>query len=300
MLELEPLNEAVIAQCNWRRIAEVPFSANEVVRAMNESADTGSEKPGSSEDVERIEIEQYLENDESRLGDVYRGLRDDLSAEEIAAQLGVTTAYFVWNYSKMIDALLDRKLPQAPTVALQSARKFRTLLKREWSPAVHQRLIADLAILESRATDVEAIAKEVSTAQKQTENAEKAATTGIYVYALPHYLRYPFDPESGRTLLKVGRSDRDVIVRMREQTRTTALPEEPVLLRIYPTDEAKTSEVETRIHKTLRAFDHGRIVERMAGREWFLTTTQALDALADLMNLSPIVVNDDADFLEDS
>ena len=281
------------------RWPEVPSSAVENVGTMNESADSAGNKPDFSEDAERIEIEQYLESDASRLGDVYRGLRDGLTAEEIAADLGVTTAYFVWNYSKMIDALLDRQLPQAPTVALQSARKFRTLLKREWSPPVRKRLLADLAVLESRATDVEAIAEEVSTAQEQTEKAEQAATTGIYVYALPHYLRYPFDPESGRTLMKVGRSDRDVIMRMREQTRTTALPEEPVLLRIYPTDEAKTSEVETRIHKTLRAFDHGRTVERMAGREWFLTTTQALDALADLMDLSPIVVNDDADFLED-
>jgi hypothetical protein len=251
------------------------------------------------EDPARQELETYLETDETRLGDVYRGLRDGLTAEEIASQLGVTTSYFVWNNSRMIDAILDRDLPRAPTVALQSARKFRTLLKLEWSPLVRERLQTDLAILESRATDVQAIAEEVSTAQKQTEIAEQAATTGIYVYALPHYLRYPFDPESGRTLMKVGRSDRDVIVRMREQTRTTALPEEPVLLRIYPAAEAETSDVEARFHKTLRAFDHGRAVERMAGREWFLTTTQALDALADLMDLKPIVVNDDADYLED-
>jgi hypothetical protein len=267
---------------------------------MNQPTDPSPENGPAPEDPVRQELESYLESDETRLGDVYRGLRDGLTAEEIADKVGVTTAYFVWNYSRMIDAILERDLPQAPTVALQSARKFRTLLKSEWSPAVRERLQTDLAILESRATDVDAIAEEVSTAQKQTEIAEEAATTGIYVYALPHYLRYPFDPESGRTLLKVGRSDRDVIVRMREQTRTTALPEEPVLLRIYPTDEAKTSNVESRFHKTLRAFDHGRAVERMAGREWFLTTTQALDALADLLDLIPIVVNDDADYLEDS
>lgn len=267
---------------------------------MNQPIDPSAESVHPPEDPARQELESYLESDETRLGDVYRGLRDGLTAEEIADKVGVSTAYFVWNYSRMIDAILDRDLPQAPTVALQSARKFRTLLKTDWSPVVRERLQADLAILESRATDVDAIAEEVSTAQKQTEIAEEAATTGIYVYALPHYLRYPFDPESGRTLLKVGRSDRDVIVRMREQTRTTALPEEPVLLRIYPTDEANTSDVETRFHKTLRAFDHGRAVERMAGREWFLTTTQALDALADLLDLTPIVVNDDADYLEDS
>lgn len=126
------------------------------------------------------------------------------------------------------------------------------------------------------------------------------AETGIYVYALPHYLRFPFDPESGRTLLKIGRSDRDIMQRLRDQTRTTALPEEPVLLRIYPTGNADTTMIESKIHSTLRAFDHGRAAQRMAGREWFLTTTTALDALADIIGLDARVINDDADFLDNA
>jgi len=36
----------------------------------------------------------------------------------------------------------------------------------------------------------------------------------------------------------------------------------------------------------------------MAGREWFLTTTAALDAIADLLGLEIEVVNDVADYLE--
>lgn len=253
--------------------------------------------PPSNPDV--AEIERFLEMDESRLGDVYRGRERGLSAEEIAAELDVKTSNFVWNYSQILDALLKRDLPTAPSVATQVARRFRALLKREWSDSVRLRLQEDLEKVERLATDVEALAKETETARNRTAEAEAAAETGIYVYALPHYLRYPFDPESGRTLLKVGRSDRDVMQRIRDQTRTTALPEEPVLLRVYPTGDQETADVEGRIHRTLRAFDHDRAVERMAGREWFLTTTQALDAVADLLGLTPIVVNDDADYLEE-
>ncbi len=266
---------------------------------MDVYEDEADEQRGRSQDAERAEIERYLEKDGTRLGDVYRGLLRGLEPEAIAAEAGVDTSNFVWNYSRIIEALLQRKLPQAPTVALQSARRYRTILRAEWSPAVRQRLTDDLETLERRAADVEALVKEAVTAQEQTARAEETATTGIYVYSLPHYLRYPFDPDTGRTLMKVGRSDRDVIQRMRDQSRTTALPEEPVLLRIYPTGEVDTAETESRIHSTLRAFDHGRTVERVAGREWFLTTTRALDAVADLIGLPSIVVNDDVDFLSD-
>jgi hypothetical protein len=258
-------------------------------------------EPSAQQDAQRDEIARFLSEDPSRMGDVYRGLERGLDAEAVAAELGVNTSNFVWNYSRIIAGLLDRELPTAPTVASQAARKFRSLLKRtDWSPGVRARLASDLEVLERRTTDVEAVVQESEVSRKQTAEAESTDTTGIYVYALPHYLRFPFDPDSGRTLLKVGRSDRDIIQRLRDQARTTALPEEPLLLRIYATGDLDTVDVEARFHRTLRAFDHGRAVERMAGREWFLTTTQALDAVADLLGLRPIVVNDDADFLEEA
>jgi hypothetical protein len=109
--------------------------------------------------------------------------------------------------------------------------------------------------------------------------------TGIYVYALPHYLRHPYDEESNRTLLKVGRSDRSVMRRFREQTRTTALPEEPVLLRIYPSSPEEAVKAERHFHELLEAADHARSRARTGGTEWFLTSLRFLDALADLMGL---------------
>ncbi len=51
----------------------------------------------------------------------YRALKRGLTADQIAAELEVSTSNFVWNYDRQIKALLDGDLPTAPTVALGSA-----------------------------------------------------------------------------------------------------------------------------------------------------------------------------------
>lgn len=207
---------------------------------------------------------------------------------------------FVWNYGRLARALVDGDLPTAPTVALAAARRFRSILRTaSLSEATRSYLETNLDELERRANDVERREQEVQRAQEQTQRAEARNEIGIYVYALPHYLRYPFEPDSGRTLLKVGRSDSDVIVRFRTQTRTTALPEEPILLRIYRTPGAATAPVESKFHRLLEAADHSRSVARSAGREWFLTSTRFLDEVARLLGLEVDVVND-SEIIDDS
>lgn len=254
-----------------------------------ETLDAGPVRPS---DEVRAELAALLEADQSRLGEVYRGLQRGLDAGAIADALGVGTSNFVWNYNHYAKALLDGNLPGAPTVALATARKFRSILRSApLSPAARAYLETNLVELDRRANDETARVVETRQAQEQTQAAEARNETGIYVYALPHYLRYPFDPESGRTLMKVGRSDSDVIRRFQAQTRTTALPEEPILLRIYRTDGAGTAPVENSFHRLLEAADHTRCVARTAGREWFLTTTRFLDEIAKVMDLPVVVVN---------
>ena len=87
--------------------------------------------------------------------------------------------------------------------------------------------------------------------------------------------------------MKVGKSDRDVITRFREQTRTTALPEEPVLLRIYENTNggSELTEVEKMFHSLLEAADHDRSTARTGGTEWFLTSLKFLDKVADTLKM---------------
>lgn len=93
--------------------------------------------------------------------------------------------------------------------------------------------------------------------------------------------------------MKVGKSDRDVVKRFREQTRTTALPEEPVLLRIYQPGENSLdiSILEKKFHSLLEAADHDRSAARTGGTEWFLTSLRFLDEIANTLSLK-ISIND--------
>jgi hypothetical protein len=239
------------------------------------------------------EIIDFIRDDQSRLGEVFRGLERGLNADEIASELGVATSGFVWNQSRMIQALTRGDLPTAPTLALVAARTFRRFLKsKQWSPPTHRYLERNIAELDRRATDEAARTVEVQQAKEQTQRAESQNQPGVYVYALPHYLRYPYDERTGRTLMKVGRSDRDVIMRFRDQTRTTALPEEPILLRIYRTEPQSAAQAEERFHRLLEAADHNRSVARTAGREWFVTSTRFLDEVARTLSLPVDVVNE--------
>jgi T5orf172 domain-containing protein len=95
-------------------------------------------------------------------------------------------------------------------------------------------------------------------------------------------------------LMKVGQSNHDVILRFRSQTRTTALPEEPILLRIYRTTESTVAikSIESDFHRLLEAADHYRSVERTAGKEWFVTSMRFLDEVARVMRLPIVFVNE--------
>lgn len=242
----------------------------------------------------RAEISRFLADDETRLGDVYRWRNEGLSAQEMAQQANVPSIGFTYSYGQQLDALLDGQLPiNSAHLARQTAARVRAWLKKHsWTPGTEEYLRTLEERLNAIANDESTIAKEESEAKKRTTEAEDSALPGIYVYSLPHYLRHPFDPDRGHTLLKIGRSDVDVFGRMSQQTRTTALPEDPVLLRVYPVVEEQTAAVERYFHTFLEDADHSRSAARRGGKEWFLTTTKFLDRLAIEKGLEIRIVND--------
>lgn len=139
--------------------------------------------------------------------------------------------------------------------------------------------------------------EEKASATRDVEGQTRAAA-GIYVYTLPHYLRHPMQPSNDahsadRTLLKVGMSDVNAPRRVRQQS-VTGLPEPPILLRIY-TCAKPLAEVEQTMHRVLGAFDHNPNRQRGAGKEWFLTSLQALDELASVLGLTVEFANHEDD-----
>jgi hypothetical protein len=234
----------------------------------------------------RAEIEDALRNDDSMLGEIFRELESGKTLATVRHEVGD----YAWNYERAIRALRDGDMPGAPWVIRGVQRPFRRLLREGTSLSDDARALlnANLSYLEERFTELVKVpetTKEVEEARRATKAAEAQERSGIYVYALPHYLLYPYDPASGHTLFKVGRSDRDAIRRFREQTRTTALPEDPVLLRIYECGSEDTLPREREFHNLLEAADHSRSNARSGGTEWFLTSLRFLDTIAKTFGL---------------
>jgi hypothetical protein len=92
----------------------------------------------------RSEIEAILRDDQSRIGDVYR--RPDLTPEEIAADLGVSTHNFVFNVRYTIRALLEGVLPGGDAMRGQVAAKVRTYAKDRSLSAETRTYLEDLNV----------------------------------------------------------------------------------------------------------------------------------------------------------
>ena len=92
---------------------------------------------------------------------------------------------------------------------------------------------------------------------------------GVYVYSFPRYLKPP-------ALFKIGRAGSDVTERIRQQVRSSAMPEDPVLLRIYQSDISPRV-LERLLHRGLNC---PRAPGRLCGAEWFSTDLATIDACA--------------------
>ena len=238
----------------------------------------------------RTEVEGLLSEDETVLGNTWRYDRDGLTTQQMMEAEGVSSPGWISNYRSLIRVLRDGDIPTSPSAAQHGARRVRSWLKQKpLSAELRAALVEQESLLNSRAEDKNAQAAEVQDAIEATASAEAAQVPGIYVYTLPHYLRYPYDPATGRTLLKVGHSSVDAHYRAESQGRLTALPEDPILLRIYPAIES--ARVEKTFHAWLRDADHAASRTKRGGSEWYLTSTKFLDRIAQSLSLEVHIVN---------
>jgi hypothetical protein len=184
----------------------------------------------------------------------------------------------------LIRALRDGEVPTAPSLAKESERRIRSWLKKkDLSPQLRSALEEQEKLAASRAEDQAAQGQEFEEAVTKSEKAEADGTPGVYVYTLPHYLLHRVDEGTGKTLLKVGHSSTDAYYRAGSAGRLTALPEDPILLRIYPS--VASAAVEKQFHSWLRDADHAAGRTQRAGKEWFVTSTRFLDRVATSLGL---------------
>ena len=67
------------------------------------------------------------------------------------------------------------------------------------------------------------------------------------------------------------------------------MPEDPLLLRVYRSPTTSPRDLERDFHRLLRAADHVRDTKTTAGgTEWFETSTEFLDAIAQVLGLEKL------------
>jgi hypothetical protein len=166
----------------------------------------------------RDELVAFLNQDGSRLGDVYRLTERGLDPQQIAAELGVGTSAFVGNYRVLVAALLNGDVPTAPSLVVEAAGKARTVRSTpglseeartyladleqllETEAAANERALTDLAV-DDQATFGRPTAPAVEAAGRELRRAlrdgDSVFTPGMPIWTLSN-ARELLDKYNGR------------------------------------------------------------------------------------------------------
>ncbi len=282
------------------RGSDSAFAGGQTLRPLPDAA-TGLGTVQRVEDAEsptlvpegvRSELVALLVNDPRQLGAVYRQVSAGVTAPRDIVEAGAAkNTGAVSNLRQTLAALLERTIPESASIARQAAAAIGAFLNddsisdetRNYLTTLREELVAA-----SRSTD--ALQHDAATVEAADRELSRRAEdlSGVYVYSFLHYLQYPNDPDTGRCWLKVGSTTKGAWKRVLEQTRQTSMPEDPKLLRIYHSATLTPAEIEARFHAVLDAAGHERsaATHTKAGKEWFSTTVELLDTLANAMSLT--------------
>lgn len=244
----------------------------------------------------RAEIEELIRQDDSLLGGIFNaqesGILDpkQLNAQGLGANPGVVS-----NYRTVITLITQGTLPKSTELAKRGYRAIDRLRKGS------EGISSDTAsYLETLYRALYEISRDEKIAAEETgkliESSESLAIkagelqNAIYVYTFPTYLHFGVIGNEELTWFKVGSTHGAVWKRIVEQNRQTSMPEDPVLVRVYFNESLDMLAIEKRLHRSLETQRHERssATQTKAGKEWFATTLDSLDDLADLLNLEVV------------
>lgn len=233
----------------------------------------------------RDELVGALRNNDGQLGKVFALLEEGKTTNRELVEGGATANQgSAANLRVTIRAVLDGVLPKGPTVAAQSRRSVGGILRDNpgLSTAAREYLDRLRDDLEAIATDSKAIEEEDKDLERGSKKLEKSLESmpGVYVYTLPSFHRTVQKTDPERFWFKVGKTDRVAGVRIGEQMRATGLPEDPWIARVYRHAGKSPKELEAGFHHLLEAAGHSRAAGKHAGRDWYATNLEFLDAIA--------------------
>jgi hypothetical protein len=241
----------------------------------------------------RSELEAALTANRGQLGETFRLLQTGVTSNRDLIEAGAAANFgAVGNLRVAIEAILDGRLPQAPSRAQQTRRSIGGILRDnpELSDSATRYLNAlrdRLETIENDATRIEAEDAELERASREVEQAAEDQP-GVYVFTLPSFRRVSQKEDPVRYWFKVGKTDRTAGIRIGEIRRATGLPEDPWLARLYTHPTHSPAELERAFHRLLEAAGHGRPSGRNNGLDWFATNLEFLDAIAGALGCDTI------------
>ena len=243
------------------------------------------------------ELNQALQASTGVLGKVARAMAEGVTSPTELAGMGAgANSGHSGNLARVVRYVQDGIPPTAPSRAAKARRSIGGLLRD--NPGLSAQAVEYLQSLREQVDSIEkdddaraGEATQLSKASEElTQKVEKLG--GVYVYTFPTYLMVPAKIDPERFWLKIGQTGRVVEKRVSDQLRSTAMPEDPVILRVYtdPQGEAVGSDVdygalEKKFHKLLMSAGHSKTSARSGGTEWFATTLEFLDEIAETLDL---------------
>jgi hypothetical protein len=239
-----------------------------------------------STDVRKV-LEAALRANSRQLGKVFEIDPElNMKAAEVVERGGAANSGAVGNIRCAIRAIIQGEIPTSPTVSRQCVGAVNGLLRDnpDFPAEVKNYLFAVRQGLEDRA--LSEVYREVEAVDRREASDDLVRTVeqrgGVYVYSLPHYLNFPCKVDPERYWYKVGFTTGDSQSRVISSHRKTGLPEDPVVRRTYFSSSLQPRDMEARIHKLLIASGLQTDAET-GGEEWFATTEEQLDAIADAL-----------------
>lgn len=239
------------------------------------------------------ELRAALASNEGNLGQVFALLeKGRVSNRELVEANAVANSGAAGNARATIAAILDGNIPSGPSVAMLAGRSVGGLVRANPGFSESTRAyLADLReALERAASDPAAVANEDRAVADDSRRLEANLedSPGVYAYTLRSFYWYPVKEDPIRRWYKVGKTDRSAGVRVGELMRANGLPEEPWIQAVYRHPERQPSDVERDFHRLLQGSGHSRSESRYAGREWFATNLEFLDAIAETLGCEVI------------
>ena len=266
------------------------------------------------------DIDRALEQDDTTLGVAYKFLvQDDIDdanrISKLQEHFGQTSPGTAVGLRQHLDALRLGIFPKGVSTARQINRRMRTFMQRhdDLSVAARDVMEQNRALLEKIFSDPGSL--DLEEQEAEASEADKRSLLenygGVYVYTYPHYYRNPYEPSSpnekapDRTLMKVGYAQNNIMERINQQTNSAGIPEHRRILRAYIEQASKSTtnaskspssnkrEVERAFHNLLDSAGHagpkrGSTERHRGGMEWFCTSLEFLDAIADALGLEII------------